>query len=97
MPKSLMINYSPIAVSELENTCRYVAMANCPEVALKQKLRVKNEIARLGHAPNIGQPLLGGFRKLSIPPYVVIYKIESETINIIRVFDGRQDWQNVIF
>ena len=92
----LMIIYTAKAKQNLRSITDYISRDNSIEVADKQKEKIKLSIANLATMPKIGQEIIKGYRKLSVKPFIVIYKIEKETVEIIRVLDGRQDWQKIL-
>jgi len=91
------IHTEKLAQQELKRIIAYIVSDNCELVAKKQKERIERDVELLRVAPYIGQSLFNGYRKLSISPYVVIYRVEDDVVRIIRVFDSRQDWQSIYF
>jgi addiction module RelE/StbE family toxin len=45
--------------------------------------------------PHGGSPLTNDWRKLHVPetPYLLVYKVRSRAVEIVRVFHEREDWQ----
>lgn len=57
------------------------------------RIRIINSIKKISDKPDIGKPLrygLKGYRSLRIPPYRIIYRIDSGKI-IINCFDHRKE------
>src|SRR5262249_44206861 len=43
--------------------------------------------------PNRGRPgRITGTRELIFPPYVIVYRINLQTVEILRIYHGAQDW-----
>jgi toxin ParE1/3/4 len=53
-------------------------------------------IAQLKSAPGLGRPSsrLFGWRELVFPPlpYIAVYRIRKNNIEVARIFHGAQDW-----
>jgi plasmid stabilization system protein ParE len=52
-------------------------------------------IHQLSSAPNTGRPgLRAGTRECVVlkTPYIVVYRVRSDAIEILHVFHERQDW-----
>ena len=59
---------------------------------------VENKITLLKKFPLLGSPSasIPGCRKTLVLPYhILLYKAENETIEIIRLFDGRQNPEKI--
>jgi len=91
------IHVSQIAKEEIESIYKYIFAHSSNFIAQKQIQKIKRDIARLETAPNIGVNIGNDFKKLVVRPYIVIYQINGSTIQIARIFDGRQDWQKIVF
>ena len=91
------IEISPQAEQELIIICGRISVDNGAKVALKHKRRIKNHINLLKKTPYIGEEIGRGYRKLSVPPWIVAYRVEEDCVKIVRIFDGRQDWQKILF
>ncbi|TAN46715.1 MAG: type II toxin-antitoxin system RelE/ParE family toxin [Methylococcaceae bacterium] len=66
-----------------------------PLAAVEQGDEITQQIARLGEFPNMGRAgRLCDTRELVInrTPYVVAYRIKGETIHILRILHGAQQW-----
>jgi addiction module RelE/StbE family toxin len=91
------IKFTNDSINDLSGLYRYLCFYAGIEIAEKQITRIENDIGRLGGTPLIGVALWDGFRKMTTKPYVTIYKICEDHVRIVRVFDGRQDWQNFVY
>ena len=66
-----------------------------PLAASGQVQRILEAAARLSDFPNLGRPgRRGGARELVIPggPFIAVYKVRGERIDILRVFHGARRW-----
>lgn len=72
----------------------YIAKDN-PLAAVGQGDEITQQIGRLADFPKIGRAgRLRGTRELVInrTPYIVAYRIKGETVYILRVLHGAQQW-----
>ena len=96
--------YSPDALSDVDGIKEYISeVLHNPVSAQRMVEMIVREADRLAVSPEIGPRVSARFginteyRFLVVEKYLVIYLIESETIRIIRVFDGRQDYLRLLF
>jgi toxin ParE1/3/4 len=91
----MKINWSPEATEDLESIRAYVAEDN-PVAARGLVLRIIHDVElRLPDNPRIGRPgRVPGTRELVIlkPPYIVPYRVQGATIQILRVYHGARRW-----
>jgi toxin ParE1/3/4 len=82
------------AIDTLNEHVAYVAGVH-QGAARRIRMRIFERVEQLLDMPHIGRPgRIGGLRELPIPPtpYVVAYRIRQDTIEILRVLHGAQDW-----
>ncbi len=61
----------------------------------KIKERIKKQIERIIQNPDVGKPLrhdLKGERSIRIEPYRLIYKVEGETLYLLRFFNREKGY-----
>lgn len=89
------IRWSIPAAEDLERICEWIARDN-PEAARRVAHTIYDKCARLKNSPNLGRTSsrLTGRRELTFAPlpYIVIYLIKPDAIEISRIFHGAQDW-----
>jgi toxin ParE1/3/4 len=89
------IRWSLPAAEDLERICEWIARDN-PEAAHRVARTIYDECSRLKEFPNLGRVSrrLAGRRELTFAPwpYIVVYRITSNAIEISRIFHGAQDW-----
>jgi toxin ParE1/3/4 len=83
-----------LAVRDLAEIRSYIAADN-PAAARKLADRIKQSVSQLGEMPKIGR--LGrvfGTRELVISPtpYIVVYRVRKNQVEILRVLHGAQKW-----
>ncbi|MGA2593993.1 MAG: type II toxin-antitoxin system RelE/ParE family toxin [Bryobacteraceae bacterium] len=65
-----------------------------PSAARNVAQAVIDAIDRLGTFPYLGRPgELKGTRELVSAPYVVVYRVTSEVVEILHIWHGAQDWR----
>jgi toxin ParE1/3/4 len=91
----MKIVWSPEAIQDLISLRAYIAEEN-PVAARRILLRVLNDVEHLlPDNPQMGRPgRVPGTRELVVPrtPYIVPYRVQRATIQILRVFHGARRW-----
>jgi toxin ParE1/3/4 len=89
------IVWSPEAIQDLISLRAYIAEES-PAGARRIVLRILHDIEHLlPDNPNMGRPgRVPGTRELVIPrtPYIVPYRMQGESIQILRVYHGARRW-----
>jgi toxin ParE1/3/4 len=89
------ILWSPEAVNDLMSLRAYIAADN-PAAARKVALHIMHNIEQLlPDSPRLGRPgRVPGTRELVIPntPYIVPYRLQRNTIQILRIYHGSRRW-----
>ena len=98
------IVFSPDALADLEGIKIYISdVLSNPIAAQRIVEKIVRETDRLSGSPEIGPKFSSKFginteyRFLVVENYLIIYVIEDESVRIIRVFDGRQDYLRFLF
>lgn len=85
--------FSRAAVRDLVRLREFVARNN-PEAAQRIASKLRTSIRNLIELPQIGRPvedLPGEVRELISGRYVVRYDIRGGTLNILRIWHGKED------
>ena len=89
------IRWSLPAAEDLERICQRIERDN-PEAAARVAKTIYNGCARLRDFPNLGRASrrMSGRRELTFPPlpYIAVYQVKQEAVEISRVFHAAQDW-----
>ncbi len=83
-----------LAQADLESVERWVAQDD-PAAAIEQVIRGLDAIAALADFPNLGRPgRVPGTRELAVggTPYLVIYRVDTNVLWVVRVFHGARRW-----
>ena len=91
----MRIVWTDAAKGELAAHIRYIA-ARDRDAARRQRSRVHEAVSTLSRTPRIGRPgRVADTRELVIDrtPYVVVYGIVGDVIEIYHCHHGRQNWQ----
>lgn len=96
--------FSPDALTDLEGIKEYISVVlSNPAAAQRIIEKVLGEAERLSGNPEIGPRVSSRFginteyRYLVVENYLVIYLNRDDSVRIIRVFDGRQDYLHMLF
>jgi toxin ParE1/3/4 len=85
---------SDTAKAEIAGQIAYIRERN-PDAARQQRERISRAVARLRQMPRIGKPgRLENTRELLVTgtPFILIYEIAGDRIDIIHILHGRQQW-----
>jgi plasmid stabilization system protein ParE len=79
----------------LEHICNWIERDD-PEAARRVARTIYDKCARLKNSPNLGRSSsrVAGRRELRFAslPYIVVYQVTPNAIEISRIFHGAQDW-----
>ncbi|HXE08460.1 MAG TPA: type II toxin-antitoxin system RelE/ParE family toxin [Acidobacteriaceae bacterium] len=89
------VRWSLPAANDLEQICGWMEQDN-PEAARRISQTIYHECGRLKNFPRLGRDSrrMPGRRELIFAPlpYIVVYQVKPDAIEISRVFHGAQDW-----
>ena len=88
------VNWLRTAIKNLDDAAEYIARDN-PAAASKLVNIISALTKRLAHYPSLGRPgRVPKTRELIVPstPYIVVYRIRSTGIDIIRILHGARKW-----
>ena len=96
----MKIVYRPLAVEDIISTADYIKdKLKNPQAAEHFKERMLNAISLLKDNPNMGAELAkkydtlnNNYRYIIVNNQIVFYEIIDDTIEIVRVLDGRTDY-----
>lgn len=90
----MSIRWTESAANQIESIFEYIA-SDSADAAVRTILRIQEAIDRVEKMPysaRIGRR--NGTRELVVAgtPYIVVYRIHEEAIQILRVVHGAQNW-----
>lgn len=89
------IRWSTPAAEDLERICAWIERDN-PEAARRVARIIYDGCGQLRDFPNLGRASrrMNGRRELIFPPlpYVAVYRVKGNAIEISRIFHSAQDW-----
>jgi toxin ParE1/3/4 len=89
------VRWSLPAAEDLERICERIGRDN-PEAARRVARTIYNGCDRLKDFPNLGRASrrMAGRREMTFAslPYVVVYRVTPNAIEISRIFHGAQNW-----
>ncbi len=98
------IIFSPEAVKDLQETKAHITDELLSEQAANSTVsKILKNIRMLAEFPNSGAPLSGAvgietdYRYLVCGNYTAFYRVENETVYIIRILYGRRDFMRILF
>ena len=93
--EDLKLRWTRPALADLVEAQNYIAKDN-PSAAEAAAKRVWDAANSLCNHPEIGrQGHVQGTREWPVgqTPYLIVYRIKDETVEILRVWHGRRNWQ----
>lgn len=98
------IKFSPEAVTDLQQIKSYITEELCNEQAAVNTIaNITKRIRMLADFPESGTPLSyivdfeTDYRFLVCGNYTAFYRIENQTVNIVRVLYGRRNFMQILF
>ena len=86
----MKVRISENAESQLNRIWDYIAK-DSPDTASNVIASILDAISRLTDYPKSGRPARReGTRELVRPPYVIVYRIEEDVIDVLSIFHGNQ-------
>jgi len=89
------LRWSGPAAEDLERICAWIEREN-PEAARRVAKIIYDGCGQLKHFPKLGRASsrMGGRHELVFPPlpYIAVYQIKEDVVEISRIFHGAQDW-----
>jgi toxin ParE1/3/4 len=92
----LKLRWTHPALADLVEAQNYIARDN-PSAAEAVAQRVWDAAKRLCDNPEIGRRgLTHGTREwpVSQTPYLIVYRVKNDAVEILRVWHGRRNWQD---
>jgi plasmid stabilization system protein ParE len=91
----MRIRWTVPAADDLENIKNFL-LKNYPDFAEPTVRTIYGRIRSLQASPNLGRPgHRSGTRELPLTPlpYVVVYSVKAEAVEIVHIHHGAQDWR----
>jgi len=90
----MQVRWSPEAADDLEQIVRRIDRDN-PSAARETAERIYEAIGSLRTSPGRGRAgRIQGTRELVLAPlpWIVVYRVREETVEVARIYHGAQDW-----
>lgn len=101
--KKYNIEYSKDARQDLINIKKYIKYnLQEPNIAQKLIMKIKSEVEKLRNNPKIYTIIDDDIikrleiRKIIIDNYIVFYRINNESIQVVRIMYGRRNWMALL-
>ena len=96
----MKIVYRPAAIDDIKSTAEYIAKElKNPQAAQRLKERILYSVSLLKDNPNMGNLLSNkydsvdcNYHYIIVNKQLIFYEINIDTIEILRVLDGRTDY-----
>jgi len=90
----MILEWSVFALADRDAIFDYIE-ADSPRAAVAVDIRIQECVEKLTHFSEMGRPgRIHGTRELVInrTPYIAAYRIPDDTVRILRVLHGAQQW-----
>ena len=91
----MRIRWTASAASDLTGICDYVEEHDGPAMARRLASGIYERVEALSQFPRRGRTgRRPGTRELVLPrlPYVVVYRIRDDVVEVVRILHGAQQW-----
>ncbi|WP_299689315.1 type II toxin-antitoxin system RelE/ParE family toxin [Hydrocarboniphaga sp.] len=92
----MRLKWTRRALRDFQEAQHYIAQDNVP-IAQTVPQRISDAAQTLTENPQMGRPgEAPGTREwvVTSTPYLIVYRIKGQVLEILRVWHGRQDWKN---
>jgi len=90
----MRLRWTTPAANDLYNIVRRIRQDN-PDAAAKVAMTLYDGCSGLRDFPRRGRTgRIEGTRELVFPglPYIVVYRIQDQVVEVVRIYHGAQDW-----
>jgi len=94
----MQIRWQDDAINDLLQVRRFIAMDN-PSAAARVADRIRSAVPKLADQPGLGRPgRVPGTRErvLAEIPYIIAYRVEENSLVILRVLHTSRKWPETI-
>lgn len=91
----MVVRWTPTAANDLTHICDYTERRFGPAQARRAAVAVFDAADSLAAMPNRGRKgRRPNTRELSVVglPFVIVYRVSNETVQIVRIVHGAQQW-----
>lgn len=91
----MQIRWTTPAFNDLERITDFLLSEN-PTVARDVVNAITQRVAELSNFPELGRAgEIGDTRELPLTrfPYVIVYRVGSNAVEVLHIFHGAQDWK----
>ncbi len=96
--KSSRVSWAPAAKKDLRDIWRYFVSVASPEVAdrlLRDIVRASERARQRPLAWRARDEVMLGLRSILVHPYVLFYRVEADTVEVVRVLHQRRNFAAV--
>ncbi|MGB5179613.1 MAG: type II toxin-antitoxin system RelE/ParE family toxin [Gammaproteobacteria bacterium] len=94
----MQIRWQDDAINDLIQVRRFIAMDN-PSAATKVANRIRSAVPELASQPGMGRPgRVPGTRERVLVdiPYIIAYRVEEDSVVVLRVLHTSRKWPETI-
>jgi|HubBroStandDraft_1064217.scaffolds.fasta_scaffold00299_16 toxin ParE1/3/4 len=88
----MLVRWTGLAARDLSNIARHIRKDN-PGAAPRVAKTLYDRGMSLDILPHRGRPgRIPGTRELISVPYIIVYRVKPEAVEILRIYHAAQDW-----
>ncbi|HWD60104.1 MAG TPA: type II toxin-antitoxin system RelE/ParE family toxin [Stellaceae bacterium] len=88
----MQVRWTAPAAQDLENIAAYIRREN-PRAAGRIARALYDAAMSLDNLPERGRiGRIAGTRELIRAPYIIVYRVSTEAVEVLRIYHGAQDW-----
>jgi len=97
------VEWSPIAIVDLDDILEFIARRETPERAAQLYLAIAQGVEALAThprrcriVPELKRIGINDYRELIVAPYRIFIRIDGRVVGIVGVLDGRRDIEEIL-
>jgi toxin ParE1/3/4 len=97
------VQWAEVAVRDLEELVAFIALDSAGDATHvldaieKRAATLESSPARGRVVPELARFGMRTWRELVVRPYRLVYRIEGNSVNVLALFDGRRDLEDILF
>ena len=103
MAERYHVEWSPVAIVDLDDVLEFIARRETPERAAQVYVTIAERVGALAThpmrcriVPELKRVGVTDYRELIVAPYRIFFRIDGRVVGIVGVLDGRRDIEEIL-
>ncbi len=103
MAERYQVEWSPIAIADVDDILEFIARCETPERAAPVYLGIAQRVDALARqplrcriVPELKRIGVADYRELIVSPYRIFIRIDGRVVGIVGVLDGRREIEEIL-